>query len=268
MIVWQGPSLIDPEQEIVCIVTGFNGTSNPKTGQMLQSWILHAHHHPAAALKSGYDYAICGRCPHRPDPLTGKRSCYVNIMGPSQVWNKYKRGGYEEVSLSEFGHPKFRGRAIRIGAYGDPAAVPLAVWESICYNTRMHTGYTHQWRDCAPAYAKFCMASCESEAEVAEAEAMGYRCFHVTPENLDIQNHILCPASEEAGKKRTCDSCGLCAGNYSDRPNRVPHVRITVHGRGANLYKENHNLNLRRTSSSYQSQGSGRMEGARESQIL
>ena len=109
MIVWQGPSRIDPEQEVVCIVTGFNGTSNPKTGQMLQSWILHAHHHPAAALKSGYDYAICGRCPHRPDPFTGKRSCYVNIMGPSQVWNKYKRGGYEKVCYQNLDIQNFVG---------------------------------------------------------------------------------------------------------------------------------------------------------------
>lgn len=170
-----------------------------------------------------------------------------------------RRYGYQKMDIQNFVGVQFASGRTEIQPQCRCGYGSLFVTILIC------TRDTHQWRDCNPAYAAFCMASCESEAEVAEAEALGYRCFHVTPENLDIQNHVLCPASDEAGKKTTCDSCGLCAGNYSDRSARIPHVRITVHGRGARLYKENHHHDLRYSSSASHGQSTGGLVDSRES---
>lgn len=82
-IVWDGPSRIDGSP-IMAIVTGLRTASaNPKTGDMLQTWILRSDMHPMDAIKSGADYGICGSCGHRGtydefgNPID-PRTCYVN----------------------------------------------------------------------------------------------------------------------------------------------------------------------------------------------
>ena len=88
-VIYNGPSVIDGSP-IVVVLTGIRGSSsNPKTGRMVQSWILREDMHPVEALKTGADASICGQCPHRPD-ADGRRSCYVNPMGPASVWRTYR----------------------------------------------------------------------------------------------------------------------------------------------------------------------------------
>src|SRR5271165_5264167 len=115
-ILYRGPSMLDGAP-IVAIATMHS--ENRKTGNMVQTWILREDLSPVDASKAHADASICGDCKHRWS-LGG--ACYVNIgQAPGGIWRAYKRGAYLEtcyVTLRTIG----AGRAVRLGAYGDPAA--------------------------------------------------------------------------------------------------------------------------------------------------
>ena len=46
---------------------------------------------------------------------------------------------------------------IRLGSYGDPAAVPIEIWDNLCSVAANYTGYTHQWATCDPNLKNYCM---------------------------------------------------------------------------------------------------------------
>lgn len=226
-VIYRGISRIDQKTPIKVILTGLTGkgSANPKTGAMLQTWILidddvkpHMH------VKEGTDHAICGDC-----PFAGGRGCYVTAFhAPNGTHRCDTIGkGYDEVGLD--GLAKLAaGRKVRIGSYGDPAAVPAEVWRELIRDAVTTTGYTHQWRNPDNAdYAVFCMASVETAVQIEEAAALGFRTFRVT-DGVDILSGIeaLCPASEEGGRKTTCLDCGLCEGNTKAARN----ISIPAHG--------------------------------------
>jgi len=236
LVIYDGPSQWD-DIPIVVIVTGISRpSSNPKTGPMLQAWILMRDIHPHEAVVSGADESICGHCTHRRDE-EGNRTCYVSMNAPGAVWKTYRAGKYRSVSPREAGSMIAR-RSLRIGAYGDPAMAPIDVWRQLIRRCSGTTGYTHQWREMPVEYREFCMASVETEEEAAEAMSLGYRTFRcISKEETLLDKEILCPASEEAGKLTTCDRCGLCGGSMSERTNRIPTIAITIHGSGAKHFK-------------------------------
>ena len=190
---------------------------------------------PADAINNGADKAICGACPHRKQP-DGSRSCYVNMAtGLSSVGRYLLSGRYPEISASEAGH-NVAGRAVRLGTYGDPAAVPPEVWRALVAFASSHTGYTHQWRThAAQGLQGLLMASVDSDAERTLAKLFGWRTFRVRrlgadgPESLSARE-IVCPASLEGGHKVQCDGCGLCAG--ASRP--AKDIAIIDHSPRAN----------------------------------
>lgn len=231
IVIYDSHSLWDDEP-IIVVVTGLNGPSrNPKTGPMLQTWILRRDVHPAVALDTGADKSICGDCDLR--PKDGNRVCYVNIMGPSAVWRAFHDGKYDFVTPEEAGDI-CAGHKIRLGAYGDPAMVPADVWRSLIRKASGTTGYTHQWRTMDPALLDFCMASCDNTEDIRDAQAKGWRTFRcITSDQTLEPDEIICPASPEAGKLTTCDRCGLCSGAMADRSKPIPNIAITVHGGGA-----------------------------------
>jgi len=97
-IIYRGPSMLDG-QPIVCIATGFaKGSTNTKTGAMIQTWIMRDDIKPVDAIHSGEDKSICGDCPHRGVIVNGrnvKRPCYVAVwQAPRNVYETYKRGNY------------------------------------------------------------------------------------------------------------------------------------------------------------------------------
>jgi len=125
----------------------------------------------------------------------------------------------------------FANRKVRFGAYGDPAAAPAKLWSDIAKLSDGCTGYTHQWR--TKDLADTCMASVDSVEEAEEASALGYRTFRVTLEQQDknrLSHEVVCPASEEAGKKLMCFQCMACNGNVK---NTKSGIVINVHGNGA-----------------------------------
>ncbi len=229
-IFYRGRSLLDGAP-IVGIVTGFNRrTSNEKTGDMLQTWILRSRISPTNAVLTGRDSSICGDCALRgTSPQT--RTCYVTVFqAPLAVYKAYKRGNYAPLVLDSI-----RGRAIRLGAYGDPAAIPTHVWQMLLTGASTWTGYTHQWRTADPQLRKIIMASVDSEDERVVADALGWRTFRVRPttdDPIDHESEVICPASAEAGYRTDCEHCGLCQGQH--RPAKS--VVIAAHGSRRKLF--------------------------------
>ena len=225
-ILYEGPSQLDGSP-IVMIGTGFaNASENRKTGWMVQTWILHQDIKPTEAVKSGDDRSICGNCSFRGDGTGKDRACYVNVgQAPTGVWNAYRRDAYPRLSELR----PLRRRALRLGAYGDPAAVPTGIVAELARAADGHTGYTHQWRTCDQHLREFCMASCDSERDYADAKDLGWRTFRVRSAGSDDRHgsEVVCPASAEAGLLLTCDECLACCGTSSGRRGDIV---ISVHG--------------------------------------
>ncbi len=234
-VLYQGPSKLDGKP-IVVIAT--LETSNAKTGNMVQTWILRSDVAPVEAMKSGEDVSICGVCPQRRS-IGG--ACYVNVgQAPRAVYEAFKRGAYPVCLYPEL-EDAFAGRAIRIGAYGDPAAVPTSIWKQLTANAASWTGYTHQASHKAfdPELLQFVMVSCETPKQALAAQAKGYRTFRIKSADAPaLAGEIEC-LSDAVGK--TCEACGLCKG-----ANAATNVYINVHGSLAGRYESKYRtINLR-----------------------
>jgi hypothetical protein len=211
-IIYNGPSLLDG-QPIVVIATYSN--RNRKTGHVVQTYILCRDINPLEASKTGADATICGDCVMRGTPTDDPkrkqavgRRCYVNLgQGVLIVWRSYKRGVYQYGDARTMG----RGRFVRIGTYGDPAAVPPSVWEDLIAEADNYTAYSHQsgWR---PDIA---MQSADTYTQARDHWRNGRRTFRIVRDikGVDYTHETLCPASKEAGRRVTCHDCKLCAGH-------------------------------------------------------
>ncbi len=232
VVLYRGPSLIDGDP-IVAIASW--RSTNSKTGDIPQVWILREDMPPMRAIRSGADRSICGDCPLRGrvvDDRNVGRACYVVVhQAPTSVWLAYRRGVYRDVGRAQLGR-LFTGAFVRLGAYGDPAAVPPEVWRAVLARARGWTAYTHQWRE-GFSLQGFAMASCETDDDARDATALGYRTFRVTPHGAArLPGHASCPASAEQGRRLTCLECGACNGGAPGAA--APHVQIEVHGQRRN----------------------------------
>jgi hypothetical protein len=217
IVLYDGPSMLDG-QPIVVIATGLRDRSlNVKTGAMIQTWIIRSDVHPLEARRTGADYSICGTCPFR----DGR--CYVQIgQAPAAIYHAYHRGLYPRGTAADLA-----GRAVRFGAYGDPAAAPVALWRSIASVASSRTGYTHSWKR-RPALRGLVMASCESPEDAARARSLGWGVFRVlSPSEQKSRGEATCLAVA-AGKQ--CADCTLCDG-------RALSVVIPAHGGLATMSK-------------------------------
>ena len=235
-VIWRGRSAFGGSP-IVAIVTGMGIKSrNVKTGvNLAQLWILAEDISPLDAIRTGRDRSICGICPHRGDGTGKGRSCYVSVKNaPRAVWAAYTRGGYLSMRPEDVAtHLASRGMGIRIGAYGDGAALPINVLRDLTHGI-YHTGYTHAWRTRADL-APLLMASADTAQDQVDASTSGWRTFRVrTAQETLAPREIACPASEEAGKRTTCDHCGLCNGARTD--DRRANIAIIVHGIGTGAF--------------------------------
>lgn len=230
MIVWAGPSRFTGAP-IVAIVTGIDLPSmNAKTGPMLQAWVIRQDVAPMAAKRANQDDAVCGDC-----ALRGHNgfdsACYVTVWhGPFNVWKALQRGNYAEPDARTI-RSEVRGRDIRVTAYGDPAAVPTAVWENLLTTAKGWVGYTHQWATADPALRWLLMASVETSADAATARALGWRTFRARGRDESVDpGEVICPASDEAGHRVTCQDCQLCRG----RSRQARSIAIIAHGKPGN----------------------------------
>ena len=218
IIVYDGPSIIDGKP-IVVILTGLaESSANGKTGNLVQSFIIRSDIEPHQALKTGDDVSVCGMCPHRPliARAIGAAPCYVRVHeSVLSVYRAYRRSSYPVATSIGQVRALLRGRRLRLGTYGDPAAAPVELWQLLVSLADGHVGYSHQWQTIGfdvAAWAPLVMASVDSAAEAAQAATMGMRYFRVSI-GVDRQpGEVSCPASAEAGRKAQCSDCMLCGG--------------------------------------------------------
>jgi hypothetical protein len=235
VVIYRGPSRIDG-RPIVAIAT--LKTDNAKTGNMVQTWILREDVDPTEAINSGADESICGSCPLRgiiQDGRNRQRACYVQVRNaPRGIWYAWQRGLYPDYNPRK--HKQlFRGRKLRLGSYGDPVAVPYRVWKPLVAIADGHTGYTHQWQDAKHrSFRRWLMASVDSLSQATLAKEREWRYFRTMHTADDIgRGEILCPASDEAGKRRQCETCLACNGSNGNAQ-RVS-IAIVAHGSKATL---------------------------------
>jgi hypothetical protein len=200
-------------------------SSNTKTGNMVQIWILGKQDYPHIMAANGSDGLVCGDCKLRPSKLG---VCYVTLFqGPRAVYQAWLDGSYPFLAESDYGSV-FADRQIRFGAYGDPAFVPINIIRSLAESCNGFTGYTHQWHRCNPNLLSYVMASVDDISEKRQANAKGYRTFRVIANGAQLEtDEILCPSS-----RVQCKKCLLCAGKSRQAKN----IAIVVHGIGASKF--------------------------------
>ena len=85
------------------------------------------------------------------------------------------------------------------------------------------------------AYAPLVMASCDNATEREIAQSLGYRTFTIrTADQPLAPRESVCPASDEAGHKLNCQTCGACNGANG----RKGSISIVVHGAMARRFTE------------------------------
>lgn len=234
LLIYRGPSVIDGSP-IAVIVT--LKSDNAKLGGMAQTWIIPADVDPIEASRTGADASVCGDCAFRgianPDKAKGwaeKRGCYVNLLfRPLPLWKALQAGRLLECTPRDAARLiAAAGLSLRAGAYGDPAAAPDHVHGMLIIAAHGHTAYSHQWRNMP--LPRWAMASADSLTMAQEAWGRGFRTFRVIADLAEIEpNEVLCPASEEAGKRTTCAKCQLCQGRDSGSRKSIA---IVAHGGG------------------------------------
>ncbi len=218
IVIYTGPSALDGAP-IVCLTT--LGSSNVKTGPMVQTWIMRADATPVETNKRASDRSVCGDCPRR-HSLGG--DCYVLVHNaPQSSWKAWDRTGRPDGDLTDAiarCQKDATEHGVRLGAYGDPAAVPWQVWDAflVGLGNPRRTGYTHQWRGLLNVdyqqwtwFRLHVMASCDSLAEASFARSAGWRFFVATPTGQAPERAVECLAERDVSP-RTCETCGICNG--------------------------------------------------------
>lgn len=237
-ILWEGRSLLTGQM----IRASLKLSGNSKTGDLPEIWVTPILSEQQLdgdvweSIKSVQE-SVCGLCPYAKG-----NGCYVDPRGivahvkalhgvspngkPAKFTPKLTHD--EKVAIGERLGP------VRFGAWGDVAAVPYHQLEMF----EVGTGYTHQWKseyspDGLVADRKWkskLMASSGGKAEADEARKMGWRTFSIQHEADRKDGFILCPASDEAGKRTNCDTCLLCNG--TDGKSKLS-IYIPPHGKDA-----------------------------------
>jgi hypothetical protein len=243
IILYQGASLING-QPIVALAQ--SDSTNKKTGNMLQTFILDSTVDPLKASRTGRDESICGSCPHRGTPNNNakgqatNRTCYVTLAhAPLGKYKAYKKGVYgtKTATLKEiesFGSLQ----GVRLGTYGDPCAVPNDIWKALTSKALYSTAYTHAAINPMP---ESIMTSTDNLKQSVDAWARSERTFRVIShvDQLYKRREVLCPASEESAAIRnaprlTCASCKLCGGASVNAKS----IAIVAHGTSKRKAKE------------------------------
>lgn len=218
-ILYEGKSVLDGAPIVVIAITT---SVNPKTGDMIQIYILRSDVEPHTATKTGADASVCGDCPQRHYKGGG---CYVvTFQAPLSIYRAYKRGSYPHCTGIEAIQAFTTGKDVRLGSYGDPAAVPHSVLKASIKKARMHTGYTHQWRHkhFNKKLLQFLMVSTETPAATKQVQELGGRAFRIGSSSELLENEIEC-LSDTKGIQ--CKDCGLCDGAGT-----APSIYINAHG--------------------------------------
>lgn len=204
LVVWRGPSRYDGAPIMVTLVPT---SQNVKTGNMVQVYVLREDMSPFTAMKRRLDYSVCGGCCLSPNVDGG---CYVGTSDLKAHWQKVAAqptATPDEVAVAVGLRP------VRLGAYGDMAAVPPAVTDALVVLARGRvTNYTHGHKtlgfDAIEHMRSYTMLSVESLDEAAKAWLRGWRTYRIiTPGMPTSPEEVVCPYTAIG---LTCYDCLLC----------------------------------------------------------
>jgi hypothetical protein len=144
-------------------------------------------------------------------------TCYVNLgQAPNTIYNSYLKRNYDRANLKKLGYNRF----IRMGAYGDPAAIPITIWDDLLSTASGWTGYTHSGLS-QPTLRRYAHASVETEDQAKEYQALGWKTFRVKRSSEPLAaGEILCPST----KGIQCIQCLKCQGTNGQN------ITIDIHG--------------------------------------
>jgi len=216
--IWTGRS-IHPQGdggEIAVFLSGIrNPSGNRKTGPMLQTYILsNSGTNPVSVANDprGAWRDACGGCALA-HAIGG--ACYVNLgQAPLSIWQAWNRGSVPHLIPSQSAAllETIAGQSIRLGSYGDPAAVPLETWKWLLRGAPAWTGYSHAWRALPKAHplSRYCMASVDRPEDIGEAVSRGWRAYSLAPDPETVDGAIPCP---HYSRGISCADCTLCSGS-------------------------------------------------------
>ena len=260
-VLWRGVSALDNKTAIAAVLVLDSTNRKMTTAEapsVAQLYIILDNVHPVEGVKTGQDAAICGSCPHRylfdatGEAVEGSRTCYVGMHSVAAVYKATSSKPLTPISDISDGLSK---SMLRIGAYGDPLALPFDLVDELCNiagrnsrtlsrSPRRWTGYTHAWRreDLDPRWSRYVMASCDTVEDVRTASALGWRCFYVAnatgdapvlsvSEDLKLRR-CLSDSSVKGASLTPCSLCRLCYGKEGDEDQALS-VFIERHGNGA-----------------------------------
>jgi len=189
------------------VFTALSGSSNRKTGDMVQTYLLDRETLTSEPKVFG---AKCVEC-----PMVNK--CYVSRdkMSVRKALARLlgeERTSYAHATLDQV-LPLLSGRKVRLGTYGDPSALPLDDLKAIVSACEGHTGYTHFWASIDTEYSAHLMASVEDATGELLAQGLGYRTFRVITKE-DTERSVSSVAVEclNTSSGLTCAECLLCSG--------------------------------------------------------
>ena len=231
-VLYEGPSRITGNP-IAAVMT--YTTQNVKIGNMPQVWILSSEVHPGEARRSGRDRDVCGGC-----AFAGGQGCYVEWREIGSVWRSYQAGNYSDWQHAAWWFRRNAPRVVRLGAYGDPVAVPREVWDRVCtlQPDLELLGYTGMWKSpLSEGYQDCCMASVKTPRERERAKAAGWRTYRVAlPGRADpLPGERRCPAT--VNDEIICLGCRSCTGGTTG-----PDYVVTVHGNPVTVGKARRTL--------------------------
>lgn len=226
-ILYHGPAAKPYRGTVTAVV--FQSNDNPKTGKCIALAILPGDGVDAMSARSeGRDIACCGSCTLRSIASGGNGGCYVSplaLMGyagsAESAWKQSDPYAMpDDVPLLP----------LRLGAYGDPAAIPadafrrLISWHDGLAGSVW--GYTHGWRHSNAQHLRMaCMASVETPEQQAQAVAKGWRVYRIIPGLDALQGSGLSLCESDTGT--ACVDCGACSGSSARNDNGRA---IVVHG--------------------------------------
>lgn len=222
VLVYRGPSVLNPDVEIVAVRNTTPG-NNKKTGNLTTLYILPSElffgdrHITSRKLTKETSQAVCGDCPLRPKHVGGNGQCYAHST-PLQYGCEAAR----RAPLHMRG--PLPSSILRSAGFGDTAAIPADVFLPFQKKFKSVRGYTQQWRSGIADHLKDThMASVHSAEEALLARSMGWRTFRDRQpgdQRLSWEVECVSPAT-------TCERCTLCSGNTRAT---APSVTIIDHG--------------------------------------
>ena len=229
VVLYKGISQLDKTTPIMVVLSGYTKDStNTKTGPLAQLYILSVDTVPMEAYKTA-SKAVCGTCKYN-----GNNGCYVRWSHLKSLWNSARKQNAIDHKLTR---ELLKGLRVRVGAAGDPLAVPADFWKDILSSCESYTGYTHQWREpFAKQYKGMFMASVDNERENKEARSKGWNTFFVTDGEEPPEKSVQCLATipdktDINGLPMSCASCMLCNGKGTKT------VTAPLHGASNTMHK-------------------------------